>query len=169
MFGLLKKASILSIVLTAVSYGSTASAQVPNPILLKCGGVLETNIATQSYPRDYTSTSYVKVQELGFFRPIGVASDCVTVTFSAEAACKGTAPGDRCYIRALHNGVPMNPKSKGARLFVSESETPSAHSLQWVSRGLFEGNNIFTIEVKVGRAGTSFYVDDWTMLVELLS
>ena len=165
----LNKVLTSAVVLAASSFTSAALAQVENPVLLKCGAVIETNTATYRTPKAYTSTSFVKLQDIGFFRPIGVASDCVTVTFSAEAACKGTAPGDRCYIRALHNGVEMLPKGRGEQLFTSESETASAHALVWVSRGLAEGNNVFTIEVKVGRAGTSFYLDDWTMQVQLLS
>jgi hypothetical protein len=38
-----------------------------------------------------------------------------------------------------------------------------------VTRGLLEGLNTFTMEVRVGDEGTVFAIDEWTMQIQLLS
>ena len=168
-YSILKRLS-LSIAILAVAYSSASPARAQgNPIIEKCGATFESQVAAEREPVRITSTTFVTLHSTEVNLVLGSASDCVVVLFTAETACGGTAEIDFCYVQALHNGVPMNPRGNDKQALDSESETPSAHGFVWVSRGLQEGTNRFTLQVRVGRNGTVFFIDDWTMQVQLLS
>ncbi len=148
---------------------SPATAQTRPPIVEKCGATIESQVATANEVAQIKSSNFVTLRRVEFFRPLGVAGDCVVILFTAETACSGTPGIDRCYIQALHNGVPMRPRGSGNHVFDSESLRPSSHAFAWVTRGLLRGLNTFTIQVRVGDRGTVFVLDEWTMQVQLLS
>jgi hypothetical protein len=76
---------------------------------------------------------------------LGTIADCAVVLFTAQTACKGASSDDTCYIRALDNGAQMRPAATNGAIFDSESQTPSAHSLAWVSRGPLSGTHHFIL------------------------
>ena len=160
----------LSVAVLAAAFASMSAAHAQrNPIIEKCGATVESQIAHNNEVVRITSSNFVNFHSTNFLLPLGAVSDCVVVLFTAETVCRGTPEDDVCYIQALHNGVPMSPRGRGKQAFDSESLTPSAHAFAWVSRGLQEGTNTFTLQVRVGRTGTVFVIDDWTMQVQLLS
>jgi hypothetical protein len=165
----LNRLALLVAVLAAAFASMSAAHAQRNPIIEKCGATVESQVAHNNEVVRITSSSFVNFHSASFFLPIGLLSDCVVVLFTAETVCRGTPENDVCYIQALHNGVPMSPRGKGNQVLDSESETPSAHAFAWVSRGLVEGTNTFTIQVRVGRTGTVFLIDEWTMQAQLLS
>lgn len=159
----------IAILAAACFAGPPAAAQTRVPIVEKCGATIESQVATSSEAKRVTSGNFVNLHRSEFLTPLGAAGDCVVVLFTAETACSGTPGVDRCYIRALHNGRPMRPNGRGNQILDSESETPSGHAFAWVTRGLLEGLNTFTIQVRAGENGTVFFIDEWTMQVQLLS
>ena len=93
-------------------------------------------------------------------------SRCVKVLLTTETACRKTGAADCCYVRALADGVPMDPNGAGFQAMDSEDGTASAHAFEWVKR-LGEGAHIIRIEQRVGNAATTFYKDDWTFDVSV--
>ena len=138
-------------------------------LVFKCGATIESNVSTSITESQVTSTTFVRLHDTKFVVTLGTVGDCAVVLFTAQTACKGTSSNDTCYIRALDNGVPMRPTAPGGAVFDSESQTPSAHSLAWVIRGPLQGTHNFTIEVRVGKAGTTFVIDNLTIHVQLFS
>ena len=88
-------------------------------------------------------------------------SRCIKVRFTAESACEGPGAADFCYVRALIDGVPMDPNGGGFQALDSEDGTASAHAYEWVKR-VGEGPHTVRIERRVGNAATMFWADDWT-------
>jgi len=145
------------------------SAAAAQEVGLRCGATIESNVKTSITNREVTSTTFSRLDSTKFVITLGTIGDCAVVLFTAQTACKGASSNDTCYIRALDNGVPMPPPAQGGAVFDSESQTPSAHSLAWVIRGPLQGTHNFTIEVRVGKAGTTFVIDNWTVHVQLFS
>ena len=93
-------------------------------------------------------------------------SRCIKVLLTAETACEETNAPDFCYVRALVDGVPMDPNGAGFQAIDSEDGTASAHAYEWIKR-VGEGPHIVRIERRVGNAATAFWADDWTFDVSL--
>jgi len=167
MYVFARKMFYLVAALVAVT-SSWLSAATAQELGFKCGATIESNLAASTEKREITSTSFVQFHDTKFDITLGTVGDCAVVLFTAETACKGTSTNDTCYIRALDNGVPMHPGPNGAVLD-SESQRPSAHALAWVTRGPLSGTHHFTIEVPVGKIGTTFVIDNWTIHVQLFS
>ena len=93
-------------------------------------------------------------------------SRCIKVLLTAETACGITNAPDLCYVRALVDGVPMDPNGAGFQAMDSEDSTASAHAYEWIKR-VGEGAHIIRIEQRVRNAATTFYKDDWTFDVSV--
>ena len=93
-------------------------------------------------------------------------SRCIKVLLTAETACEITGVPDLCYVRALVDGVPMDPNGAGFQAIDSEDGSASAHAYEWIKR-VGDGPHTVRIERRVGNAATTFWTDDWTFDVSL--
>ena len=59
---------------------------------------------------------------------------CVKVLLTAETACEITDAADFCYVRALVDGVPMDPNGAGFQTMVSEDGTAESGAYEWIKR-----------------------------------
>ena len=147
--------------------GGPAQAPGPNVVTVACGPNQTSIVKTDASP---TATSAVAFQQLaGAVTQIVVPdgqSRCVKVLLTAETACQSDLPDDFCYVRALIDGVPMDPNGANFQALDSEDGTASAHAYEWVKR-VGDGPHIVRIERRVGNAATAFWADDWTFDVSL--
>ena len=140
----------------------------PSNLITTTCGPNQTSIAkTESSPSTTKSVNFVPLPGANtqIVVPDG-QSRCVKVLLTAETACRKTDARDFCYVRALADGVPMDPNGAGFQAIDSEDGTASAHAFEWVKR-LGEGAHIIRIEQRVGNAATTFYKDDWTFDVSV--
>jgi len=142
--------------------GGPAQAPGPNVVTVACGPNQTSIVKTDASP---TATSAVAFQQLaGAVTQIVVPdgqSRCVKVLLTAETACQSDLPDDFCYVRALIDGVPMDPNGANFQALDSEDGTASAHAYEWVKR-VGDGPHTVRIERRVGNAATMFWTDDWT-------
>lgn len=138
-----------------------------NLITTTCGPNQTSIVKTESSPSTTKSVNFVPLPGANtqIVVPDG-QSRCVKVLLTAETACRKTGAADFCYVRALADGVPMDPNGAGFQAMDSEDGTASAHAFEWIER-LGEGPHIIRIEQRVGNAATTFYKDDWTFDVSV--
>lgn len=139
----------------------------PNVVTTNCGPNLTSIVKTDASP---TTESSVAFQQMPGAATQFVVPDnqtrCVKVLLTAETACQNGAPTDFCYVRALVDGVPMDPNGAGFEAMDSADDTASAHAYEWVKR-VGDGPHVVRIERRVGNAATTFWTDDWTFDVSL--
>lgn len=141
----------------------------PSPQTLVCQSAFDTRIISQNRPSTTTSTSFVPLP--GASASFTIFGDaCVRIVFTAETGCSQTSAQDFCYVRALDNGVPIQPNGAGRQAIDSESGPAKGHAYQWATfidivKG--EEQHEFTIEWRVKDRPTQFYIDDWTMSAEV--
>ena len=134
----------------------------PNVQTTNCGPNVNSIVKTDASP---TTTNAVEFEQhpglvTQFVVPDG-QSRCVKVLLTAETACQGAAATDYCYVRALVDGVPMDPNGAGFQAMDSEDANASAHAYEWVKR-VGDGPHIVRIERRVGNAATTFWSDEVT-------
>lgn len=133
---------------------------------INCGKVIQNVLRLENGPSAINSMAFVNLVNVNVSVPAGT-SGCIKVLFTAEAACRGPAGvNDTCYIRAIDNGVEIHPQGANAQVFLSEDPTENAHAYEWVHR-VRAGNHNIIIQRRVGNAGTSFLLDDWTFDVQV--
>ena len=122
----------------------------PNLITTTCGPN-QTSIVKTEPAVDDQSVNFVPLPGANtqVVVPAG-QSRSVKVLLTAETACRKTDARDFCYVRALADGVPMDPDGAGFQAMDSEDGTASAHAFEWVKR-LGEGPHIIRIEQRVAR------------------
>ena len=148
--------------------GSPGGAQPPSNLVTHVCGPEQTSIVkTESSPSGTSSVPWAPLPGANaqIVVPDG-QSRCVKVLLTAETACEETNAADFCYVRALVDGVPMDPDGANFQAMDSEDGTASAHAYEWVKR-VGEGPHIVRIERRVGNAATSSWWDDWTFDVSL--
>ena len=93
---------------------------------------------------------------------------CIKVLFTSETVCRATTAADFCYLRALVNGVPMNPNDS-VRAIDSESSTARGHAYEWFLQVDSTAAVTYTVAIqgRVGSSATTFIVDDWTLAMEV--
>jgi hypothetical protein len=142
--------------------GGPQQAPGPNVITAACGPNQTSIVKTDASP---TATSSVAFQQLAGAATQIVVPDgqsrCVKVLFTAETACQSDLAADFCYVRALIDGVPMDPNGANFQAMDSEDGTASAHAYEWVKR-VGDGPHTVRIERRVGNGATMFWTDDWT-------
>jgi len=142
--------------------GGPPQAPGPNVQTVTCGPNQSSIVKTDASP---TTENAVAFQPLPGAATQVVVPDnqsrCVKVLFTAETACQGELASDFCYIRALVDGVPMDPNGAGFEAMDSEDGTASAHAYEWVKR-VGEGPHIVRIERRVGNGATTFWGDEVT-------
>ncbi len=148
--------------------GSPPGALPPSNLTTTTCGPNQTSIVkTESSPSITNSVNWVPLP--GAATQVAVPdgqSRCIKVLLTAETACEVTNAPDFCYVRALVDGVPMDPNGAGFQAMDSEDGTASAHAYEWIKR-VGEGAHIVRIERHVGNAATGFWTDDWTFDVSL--
>ena len=142
--------------------GGPPQAPGPNVQTVTCGPNQSSIVKTDASP---TTTKEVEFDQWqGLVTQIAVPdgqSRCVKVLLTAETACQGAPVNDFCYVRALIDGVPMDPNGAGYQAMDSEDGTASAHAYEWVKR-VGDGPHIVRIERRVGNAATTFWGDEVT-------
>jgi hypothetical protein len=124
---------------------------IRHAVITRSSSIMKNSVAVQMLPGAHAENIVV---------PDG--GGCLKVLFTAETACSPTANPDFCYVRAVINGVPMDPNGNGFQAMDSEDATASAHAYEWVKK-LPAGNYDIDIQWSVLNAGTQFWVDDWTL------
>jgi len=159
------KLLLLCVLLSGIFVSSGASAV---NIVTGCGPLISNIVRTENAASVTSSVAFVPLPGavLGITVPAG-QSRCIKVLFTGEAACRGPgAVADFCLIRALDNGVELNPQGGGAQVLLSEDATENGHAYEWVRR-VGAGNHTILIQRRVGNAATGFLLDDWTFDVEI--
>ncbi len=105
--------------------GSPGGAQPPSNLVTHVCGPEQTSIVkTESSP---SGTSSVPLAPLPGANAQIVVPDgqsrCVKVLLTAETACEETNAADFCYVRALVDGVPMDPNGANFQAMDSEDGT----------------------------------------------
>jgi len=146
--------------------GSTDDADAAALITTACGSQFFSTVRTENAVRTTTSTAFVTLPGAATIVnvPSG-ATRCIKVVFTAETACRQTPVSDVCYVRALDNGVAMQPQGGNVQAIDSEHGTPSGHGFEWVRR-VGAGAHTIVIQWRVGNAATIFTIDDWTFDVQ---
>jgi hypothetical protein len=134
----------------------------PVVITHNCGVVQQSIVKTQNHTVTSNVPGYNPVPGMQWnFNVAGGQSRCLKLLFTAESACTGYVGDDFCYVRALVDGVPMDPDGANFQALDSEDATASAHAYEWIKH-VGAGNHLITIERRVGNAATSFDLDDYT-------
>jgi hypothetical protein len=148
--------------------GSAAQTRrAPEPDTFTCGSIEFSKIVTQRSESTTTSTTFAPLSNATV--TIDVKSKlprCVKVVLTAETACSPTPSGDYCYVRALQNSRVMSP-GNNFQAIDSEHGTAQGHSFAWISR-VQSGQHTFSIEWRVRDKPTVFFIDDWTLEVQVL-
>ena len=142
--------------------GGPPQAPGPNVITTTCGPNQSSIVKTDASPTTTNSVEFEQVPGLAtqVVVPDG-QSRCIKVLLTAETACQSPLPDDFCYVRALVDGVPMNPNGTGFQAMDSEDGTASAHGYEWIKR-VGDGPHIVRIERRVGNAATTSWWDEVT-------
>ncbi|MDA0184220.1 hypothetical protein OJ997_28180 [Solirubrobacter phytolaccae] len=170
---------ILPLTLAALAATATvATAQVLNddhdrgPVAgvaktTDCGPALASTVRTVSGHGSTSSVPWAPIPTLQV--PIELGGErCIKVLLTAETSCTGFAgaPNDYCYVRALVDGVPMDPDGANFQAIDSEDASGDGHAFEWVKR-VPPGNHVVSIEQRVGNGATTFTHDDKTMDVQI--
>jgi len=159
------KLLLLCVFLSGIVVSSGASAV---NIVTGCGPLISNIVRTENAASVTNSVAFVLLPGavIGINVPAG-QTRCIKVLFTGEAACRGPAAvTDYCLVRALDNGVELNPQGGGAQVFLSEDATENGHAYEWVRR-IGAGNHNILIQRRVNNAATGFLLDDWTFDVEV--
>jgi hypothetical protein len=142
--------------------GGPRVAVPPNVQPYNCGPVEDNLIKTQNSPVETQSIPNIPVPGAQFQVTVApMTQRCLKLLFTAESSCTGYPGDDFCYVRALVDGVPMDPDGGGFQALDSEDATASAHAYEWIKR-VGPGVHNITIERRVGNANTVFRLDDYT-------
>ena len=148
--------------------GSPPAAQPPSNLkTFTCGPQQTSIVKTESSPSVTQSVPFVPLPgaNVQITVPAG-QTRCVKVLLTAETACEITAASDFCYVRALLDGVPMDPDGAGFQAMNSEDGTAESGAYEWIKR-VGPGTHIVRIERRVLNNATRFWWDDWTFDVSL--
>jgi hypothetical protein len=148
--------------------GSSSAAPAPQVLAsTSCGPRVQSIVRTENAPSTTSSTAFVTVP--GAVVTVSVpagATRCIKVLFTAETACRVTTSADFCYVRALDNGVEMNPQGASFQAIDSEKATARGHAFEWVRR-VAAGSHTISLQRRVNAAPTVFTIDDWTFDVQV--
>jgi len=148
--------------------GSPGGPLPPSNLTTNTCGPLQTSVVkTERSPSGTSSVPFTPLPgaNASVVVPNG-QSRCIKVLLTAETACEVTAAPDFCYVRAIVDGVPMDPDGAGFQAMDSEDGTASAHAYEWFKR-VGAGNHTVRIERRVADPTTRFWWDDWTFDVSL--
>lgn len=140
------------------SSGQT-SAQRANVNVL-CGAQTGNLIRTENASLTFGNTGFLTLPGSGVSVNVPAGTTrCVKVLFTAEAGATNF-----CYVRAVDNGIPLNPDGGGFQVLVSRDSSANAHSALWVRR-IGAGAHTISIQRRVDTGSCG--IDDWTVDVEV--
>jgi len=137
-----------------------------------CGSVLNSVVKTDNFGASVNLfAGFVNIPNA--FATVVIPAfqtDCIKAVYTVEAAASGVGT-NFCYVRALVNGIAMNPVSND-RVLASEDTTAEAATYEWIARRTAGfANTAFTVQMQwAGTAGGSTcWRDDSTLDVERLN
>jgi hypothetical protein len=147
--------------------GDTSPGPTPTPntaVFASCGAITLSVIRSQNAAIQTSSTSFATVP--GASTNVTVNGPrCIKVLFTGETACRPTGDTDLCYMRALVDGIQMNP-ADSQRAIDSESNTARGHAFAWY-KVVNAGTHNIVVQGRVADSSTDFHLDDWTFDVEV--
>jgi hypothetical protein len=155
----------LALAVIVVTFSASHIPSEATIVTTKCRALEKNTVITQGDGSSINSTSFTALS--GATTTVRVPageSRCVKLLFTVETACGVSTAADYCHVRALVDGVEMNP---GSRVIDSEHDTAQSHAFEWV-RIVGAGLHIVTVEVRVGNVSTLFVIDAWTLDVQVL-
>jgi hypothetical protein len=129
-----------------------------------CSTVTLRKLRSQNTPATTHSTTFTTIPGATATVTMGGTS-CITVLFTAETGCGTSGADDICYLRALVDGVALHP-ADSFRAVDSEHFFAGARAYEWF-RVVGTGTHTIVVQAKVGSSATEFYVDDWSLDVEV--
>jgi hypothetical protein len=154
--------------------GGTEEADSETIVTTSCGAVLNSVVKTDNASALVApGAAFVGIP--GAFASVTIPAgqtDCIKALYTVEAAALGPDAADFCYVRALVNGVEMNPLGGSAQVLASEDSTAEAAGYEWILRRTAGGaNTVFTVVIQWrGEDGdTSCWRDDSTLDVQRLN
>jgi hypothetical protein len=153
--------------------GGTEEAASETVVTTTCGAVLNSVVKTDNAPQQIApGAGFVNIANASASVVIPAnQSDCVKALYTVEAAALGPDAADFCYVRALVNGVAMNPVDS-FRVLASEDSTAEAATYEWILRRTAgAAATVFTVVIQWrGEDGdTSCWRDDSTLDVQRLN
>jgi hypothetical protein len=140
----------------------------PNVVSYDCGQVVDNLVKTQNQPVFTSNPANTAIPGAQFQITVPPEQTrCLKLLFTAESSCTGYAGDDFCYVRALVDGVPMDPDGQNFQALDSEDATASAHAYEWIKH-VGPGVHNITILRRTGNANTVFRLDDYTSDLEVL-
>ena len=141
------------------SRGQQPASQETN-VSVSCGAQTGNLVRTENASLTFSNTGFATLPGSGVSVnvPTG-ATRCVKVLFTAEAGATNF-----CYVRAVDNGIPLNPDGGSFQALVSHDTTANAHSFLWVRR-IGPGAHTISIQRRVNAGSCG--IDDWTVDVEV--
>jgi hypothetical protein len=143
------------------------------PVSTTCGPSAKRIVKTQSESENIWTDEFEFVKLAGAEAAFSVnprVTRCITVLFTAEAAC-----GDFCYIQAILNGARMTPDGEGLQVLASKQPLAEAHAYEWVERvgpghPIHSRSGTYKVEIQISNGGFDLpaRLDDWTFDAELL-
>lgn len=141
--------------------GSPGKASAPQAnINVSCGVQTGNLIRTENASLTFSNTGFLTLpgSAVTVTVPAGTTR-CLKVLFTAEAAATNF-----CYVRAVDNGIPMNPDGGSFQALVSRDSSANAHTFLWVRR-IGAGSHTIAIQRRVDTGSCG--IDDWSFDVEV--
>ncbi len=140
----------------------------PNVQSYACGAQERDLVKTQNQAVHTSNPNYTPVPGAQFqFSVPAQQTRCIKLLHTAESSCTGYAGDDFCYVRALVDGVPMDPDGTNFQALDSEDATAGAHAYEWIKH-VGPGVHNVTVERRVGNPNTDFRLDDYTSDLQIL-
>jgi hypothetical protein len=136
-----------------------------------CGPLEYSKVVTDTKDRTTGATSFGPLPNAAVNITIPSETErCVKVVFYAETACSPTASGDYCYVRAVdkqgEKRTVLEPTGDNFNAFSSDDGTAESHAFEWI-RVVGPGEHTFRIEWRVRDTPTSFFLDEFTLDVQV--
>jgi hypothetical protein len=161
------KISLLATLLATLMAGMAQAGVVDT----SCFAPIESRVLTGNDLFQTTSKTFVRVHGAALTVVVpATLTRCIKVRFTGGVTCKAPSGTETCFIRALADGVEMNPQGAGQQALSGELLQPTGLGFQWVKR-LGPGQHVIQIQVRSVNVPESITVgvNDWMMDVEVLN
>lgn len=155
--------------LAAIVLLASTTASVTAVMRVDCGAPVQSIVLMDDKTFETTRTAFTRVPNaiMEVIVP-AEATRCIKVRFIATVVCRGGSGSERCFIRAVADGLEMEPKGGGGdRIFSGRQFEGTGGAYQWTGR-FGAGTHRLQIQVRSDGQFTTVGVDDWTMDVEIL-
>jgi hypothetical protein len=157
---------IKHIALAGFMIGSLSGPALADPVITKCGRLLEAIVKTEI--ESFTTNSEIPPVNIrganAVFRVPAGETRCVRVRFSAIANCPLS-----CFLRAFVDDQQLNPAwvANPLRFSTDDTNSGTAHSFEWVGR-VGAGRHIARIQMQTGNESENANIGPYTTSVEIL-